>query len=71
MIFRLAGIAARRARAAQAPSPTPDDFEDSSDVYGLTDAEILEALDTENTCTDPGGHVWLRGRCLHCGERDA
>jgi hypothetical protein len=68
MIFRLAGIAARRVRAAQAP--TPDDFEDSDTVYGLTDAEILDELDATNTCSDPGGHVWLRGRCLHCGACD-
>jgi hypothetical protein len=66
MVFRLAGIAARRARAAQAQAPAPDSFEDSHLVYG--DAEIFAELDATNTCSDPGGHVWLRGRCLHCGD---
>lgn len=47
----------------------PDEFETSPHVYGDSDAEIFDQLDENNTCTDPGGHVWLRDRCVHCGGR--
>lgn len=48
--------------------PDQDAYEDCTEVYGTSDAEILEQLDATNTCISPGGHVWLRGACLHCGD---
>lgn len=49
-----------------------DSIDDCTEVYGepVDDETILTDLDRNNTCTDPGGHVWLASggdvRCLHC-----
>ena len=49
----------------------PDTADDATEVYG--EREIYDLLDSDNTCIDAGGHVFLRKqdgeRCLHCDER--
>lgn len=54
------------------PNPTPADIEDCTEVCGddVSLDLILEDLDMNNKCTDPGGHVWLAenggARCIYC-----
>jgi len=50
---------------------------DSVDTFGVNDAGPLTDDDSDQKCTDPGGHVWHEGepdragegpiRCIYCG----
>jgi hypothetical protein len=60
--------AANRSNEARIDWPTADAIDDCTEVY----ADPLDALDDDNTCTDPGDHLWLTDkvtgatRCVHC-----
>lgn len=54
----------------------PDSAEDATEVYDSNDLgerATYDLLDSDNTCIDPGGHVFRRRldgeRCIHCDER--
>lgn len=51
-----------------------DSIDDCTEVYGDVDLDtVIDRLDTENNCTDPGDHLWLTDAwtgettCVHCG----
>ena len=51
-----------------------DSLDDCTEVYGeaIDDEAILTGLDLDNSCSHPGGHLWLTHRpddvrCVHCG----
>jgi hypothetical protein len=50
-----------------------DSIDDCSEVYADVDLfAVIDRLDADNTCTDPGDHLWLTDkvtgetRCVHC-----
>lgn len=48
----------------------PDGFDDAHIIYGGdSDAEAIDFLDTDNDCSDPGGHLFLHDRCKFCGRQ--
>ncbi|HLH95060.1 MAG TPA: hypothetical protein VKW08_08070 [Xanthobacteraceae bacterium] len=61
-------------REAQKREPRLIDIEDCIAVYGddLVDEVILIDLDINNSCADPGGHVFLTEngevKCMRCGR---
>jgi hypothetical protein len=51
-----------------------DSLDDCTEVYADVDLNaVVDRLDTENHCTDPGDHLWLTDArtgetaCAHCG----